>query len=363
MIPRFATKRPNNYSLRIENQGKECTENSAATYALLAQLLISRNDVEAARAAATTARAIYQELDNQPAVLALDGQLGQILKRLGRFEEALVCVRHGFAVALRSLAYYQKSAFKSDEAQLLLALKRPQEALVAATEALQFVRENQDNLGELKVTGTIGHCYLLQENYSQAEEQAQAGLAIAQRMGEVGETAAFCMDLGKIAQLQKNFVVANSYFLRGLDPAEKAGDHALYTALYKALLDNAAFLHDWASLIKVVLVHLTNLDRIEPSDRVHFTRPFVHAIQTAVFWADRKATEEQLTTLAALTALVAKESGDVSNDFQFSVLVIELYLFWLRGTSELALPLAEMLDRTTENEFEFRSSMTGEPPS
>jgi hypothetical protein len=331
------------------------TEESAARYLRLAELLIAATDVEGARAAALVARSIYSELENHLAVLILDGRLGQISKRLGQTTEAMEYARHGFATAVESGNYYQQCAFKADEAQLLLGSNKPHDALKAANEALRLARGNQDKIGELKLTGIIGHCYLVLQDFSRAEQQARAGLSTAETLKQPGEIAAFCADLGTISARQKKFVAANGWFMRGLDPAEAAGNYELYFILYRSLMENAASLRDWQAFAKAALVHLMNIDRIEADARSVFSGLFIDALRAAMSWSERAEVEKQLGLLETLAAIVAKDRDETSDDFKLSFLAIRLHLMWLQGDSTQARQVAEMLDGISGNIFGFQS--------
>jgi tetratricopeptide (TPR) repeat protein len=345
----------------IEHRGEERTEELARDYAVLARLLMAVADVEGAQTAAITARSLYHKLGDEAAVLALDGQLGQNLKRMGRIDEALEYARHGFATALGLRDYSRQAAFKADEAQLLLASNRPDAALQACHEALKLARGNQDQVGELKLRGILGHCYLLQGNLSLAEEQARAGLKQAEELHQPGEIAAFCLDLGQITLRQNSFVDAGSWFMRGLDPAEAGGNLELFGFLYQSLMENAASLNDWSALTKTVLVHMGTLDRIAPANRRHFTGLFLRSLSAAVSWSDREETKKNFGTLAAIAAVIAKEIGEVSDEFRLSYLAIELYLHWINGESEMAAKLAAMLDQMSQKEFDFQSLIKTRP--
>jgi hypothetical protein len=105
--------------------------------------------------------------------------------------------------------------------------------------------------------------------------------------------------------------------LRGLEPAENAGNYELYGLLFSALLENAGSLRDWDALIKTIIVYMASLQRINQNARKHFTKMFVRLLNSVVAWSNRKQVENQLNIMATMSAVVAKESGELTRNFHF----------------------------------------------
>jgi tetratricopeptide (TPR) repeat protein len=181
--------------------------------------------------------------------LAVDGQFGQIAKRMGQIVEAMEYARHG--LRRRSKSEATTSKVSSKPMKRLLALKEPRDALEAAQKALRLARGSQDLPNELKAEGIVGHCYLALEDFVRAEEQARKGLRTAEALNEPEEMAAFCVDLGLIFRRRDECIEACKWFIRGPELAKAGGNYEMHTNIIGYMMEDVALFRNWAELTEV----------------------------------------------------------------------------------------------------------------
>lgn len=203
------------------------------------------------------------------------GNLGNTLKALGRFDEAVVCCqRHldiaqdlcdkvGQARALYNFGNVYHAKGKSvcwsgaDPGEL------PQEVTTALSRAAEYYQENLvivkdlgDRAAQGRTYGNLGNTHYLLGNFKEAVASHEQRLHIAKEFGDrAAQRRAYC-NLGNAFIFLGEFEVAAEHYKKALQLARQLKDRAVEAQACYSLGNTYTLLHDYERAIDYHLKHL-----------------------------------------------------------------------------------------------------------
>ncbi|MGW2959285.1 hypothetical protein ACWDGI_12475 [Streptomyces sp. NPDC001220] len=310
----------------------EACENRPNLLLRMAQLQMRHGQGEEARLLAEEAHDLYLRHDDKNGLLQTGGLLGQLSKRLQRYDEAMRHAREGYARALELENRTQQAAFILDEAILHQIAGDPDAAIAAATKALELARINHDDQQELAAVGRLCTSHRDKGDLDIAARYASIGLARAEKLGIPRETASFHWDVAETLRLRGRDAEALGHYrdsvalLVGIGAWELAApllaslagcatrlqhaDALWSAAVWGSMLCAAVEQHLWSKVLPVVV------------------DAFKKAIETGTF----ATTERRLGDLSAVVTARGRESSPVQ--MQFLGDVFTLVLHWLAGEGQ-----------------------------
>lgn len=122
-----------------------------------------------------------------------------------------------------------------------------QQARTYLDEALQNQRNQQDTFTYASLLTQNADWYLLQQNYEQAEQQAQQAFALLKEYGDLMIAAENLIVLGRVDYALQRYNVGSQHFVAGLDMLERLGNHeelANESVRYAELLEKIGLEHE-----------------------------------------------------------------------------------------------------------------------
>ncbi|XP_031415457.1 G-protein-signaling modulator 2 isoform X2 [Clupea harengus] len=219
----------------------------------------------------TLTRTIGDELGEAKA----SGNLGNTLKAMGRFDEAVVCCqRHldiaqvlndkvGQARALYNFGNVYHAKGKSVCWSGADPGDFPEEVMTALTRAADYYNENLAIVKELgdraaqgRTHGNLGNTYYLLGNFRRAVASHEQRLLIAKEFGDrAAQRRAYC-NLGNAFIFLGEFEVAAEHYKKALQLARQLKDRAVEAQACYSLGNTYTLLHDYERAIDYHLKHL-----------------------------------------------------------------------------------------------------------
>jgi tetratricopeptide (TPR) repeat protein len=161
--------------------------------------------------------------EDHPRMAGMWANCGMGLSALGRFEEATEAVRHALELGVKWLGprHPRVAQIQHNLAMLLLQQKRPAEALPLVREAVRtYEASGQESAGESRARMFLGHAHLRLKEYTQALQEMERALAVAERV--YGPTAP---DLDDILAGLGEILSAQGRNAEALLPIQRALEH------------------------------------------------------------------------------------------------------------------------------------------
>ncbi|XP_030629022.1 G-protein-signaling modulator 2 [Chanos chanos] len=219
----------------------------------------------------TLTRAIGDKLGEAKA----SGNLGNTLKVLGRFDEAVVCCqRHldiaseyqdtvGQARALYNFGNVFHAKGKSMSGSAAEPGEFPEEVMTALGKAAEYyeanlalVKELGDRAAEGRTFGNLGNTHYLLGNFRKAVASHEQRLLVAKEFGDrAAERRAYC-NLGNAYIFLGEFEMAAEHYKRALQLARQLKDRAVEAQACYSLGNTYTLLQDYERAIDYHLKHL-----------------------------------------------------------------------------------------------------------
>ncbi|KAH9490215.1 hypothetical protein Btru_049446 [Bulinus truncatus] len=204
------------------------------------------------------------------------GNLGNTLKVIGRFDEAIVCcVRHleisreiedkvGEARALYNLGnvYHAKGKHlgrhgNQDPGEFAPEVKEClQKAVQYYVENLDLVKSLGDTSAEGRACGNLGNTHYLLGNFSEAIMFHEQRLSIAKEYGDKAAERRAYTNLGNAHIFLGDFDLAADYYKRSLQIAKQLGDRALEAQACYSLGNTYTLMRDFETAVRYHQRHL-----------------------------------------------------------------------------------------------------------
>ncbi|BFZ20040.1 hypothetical protein BsWGS_23079 [Bradybaena similaris] len=204
------------------------------------------------------------------------GNLGNTLKVIGRFDEAIVCcVRHleisreiedkvGEARALYNLGnvYHAKGKHlgrhgNQDPGEFAPEVKEClQKAVQYYNENLELVKTLGDRAAEGRACGNLGNTHYLLGNFAEAIVFHEQRLSIAKEFGDKAAERRAYTNLGNAHIFLGDFELAADYYKKSLQIAKQLGDRALEAQACYSLGNTYTLMRDFETSIKYHQCHL-----------------------------------------------------------------------------------------------------------
>ncbi|XP_061539503.1 G-protein-signaling modulator 2-like isoform X2 [Phycodurus eques] len=254
----------------------------------------------------TLTRTIADELGEAKA----SGNLGNTLKLLGRFNEAVVCCQRHLDIT-RAMCDKGKSICWSGTEPG----EFPEEARIALRKASQYyeanlclVKELGDHAAQGRTYGNLGNTYYLLGDFETAVAAHEKRLLIAKEFGDKSaERRAHC-NLGNAHIFLSQFEVAAGHYKRTLQLARLLKDKAVEAQACYSLGNTYTLLQDYERAIDYHLKHLVIAQDL--NDRIGEGRAYwsLGNAHTAL------GNHEQAMHFAEIHLEIAKETGDKSGE-------------------------------------------------
>ncbi|XP_055897002.1 G-protein-signaling modulator 2-like isoform X1 [Biomphalaria glabrata] len=204
------------------------------------------------------------------------GNLGNTLKVIGRFDEAIVCcIRHleisreiedkvGEARALYNLGnvYHAKGKHlgrhgNQDPGEFAPEVKEClQKAVQYYVENLELVKSLSDRSAEGRACGNLGNTHYLLGNFSDAIMFHEKRLSIAKEYGDKAAERRAYTNLGNAHIFLGDFELAADYYKRSLQIAKQLGDRALEAQACYSLGNTYTLMRDFETAVRYHQRHL-----------------------------------------------------------------------------------------------------------
>uniref|UniRef100_A0A4W3IPK3 G-protein-signaling modulator 2 n=1 Tax=Callorhinchus milii TaxID=7868 RepID=A0A4W3IPK3_CALMI len=309
----------------------------------------------------TLARTIGDQLGEAKA----SGNLGNTLKVLGRFDEAIVCCqRHldistehcdkviGEARALYNLGNVHHAKGKN----LACAGTQdpgdfPEEVISALQKAAEYYEENlvivkelRDRAAQGRAYGNLGNTHYLLGNFRKAVRSHQERLQIAREFGDKSAERRAYSNLGNASVFLGEFAVAADHYKRTLYLARQLRDRAVEAQACYSLGNTYTLLQDYEKAIEYHLKHL--LIAQELTDRIGEGR---------ACWSLGNAytalgNHEQAVHFAEKHLEISKEVGDRSGELtaRMNLSDLQMVLGLSYSTNSSILSVSQELDYNSQ---------------
>ncbi|XP_014024341.1 G-protein-signaling modulator 2 isoform X2 [Salmo salar] len=202
----------------------------------------------------TLTRTIGDELGEAKA----SGNLGNTLKVLGRFDEAVVCCQRHYDITRGMYDKGKSICWTGGEPGEI-----PEEAKFALNKATEYYELNlsivmdlEDRAAQGRTYGNLGNAYYLLGNFQKTVGAHEQRLLIAKEFGDrAAERRAYC-NLGNAYIFLGQFGVAAEHYKRTLQLARLLKDKAVEAQACYSLGNTYTLLHDYERAIDYHLKHL-----------------------------------------------------------------------------------------------------------
>ncbi|MGW2485818.1 hypothetical protein ACWCV9_01180 [Streptomyces sp. NPDC001606] len=313
---------------RSVDYGEACPSRSHLLLRM-AQLQMRRGHWEEARGLAQEAYDLFQREDDQTGLLQVSGLLGQLSKRLRRYDEAMRHAREGYARAVELADREQQGAFKLDEATLHQLAGDHDAAIAAATTALELARIIHHDQAELAAVGRLCVCHREKGDLATAEEYATVGLAQAERLGVPREAASFHWDVAEVLRLRGRPAEALVHYRAAVDGLVRIGAWELAAPILAGLAALAEQQQDADALWSAAVWGAILCSAADPQQWSSVLPLVIDAVTRALELGPFALTERRMAELSAVLTAGGREG--VPEHMQFLGDVFTLLLTWLVG--------------------------------
>ncbi|MEU4769302.1 tetratricopeptide repeat protein [Actinosynnema sp. NPDC023794] len=314
-----------------------------------AQLLAGQGELEEAMRIGTLVRTSYAERHDMEGLLQANGFLGQLARKLGRYDEALRYAEEGYRHATVLHSVEQQAKFKMDEYAIHAATGDHALALAATQTSLALMRQTRDAEGELAAYGNLGSCYLALGDAETARSHAEAGLRQARRLGLRDEEATFLMNLGTIVTVLGDLQAGLEHQKAATTLLAEQGAWARLTDALPQLARTAAEVGDADTLWSITARTTTMCGTVGELLRAKLVPVMVWSLRHAVEVGTLPTTERGLS--ASLQALQTAHPGNrdtASDHVQLIGDILVLTAHWVGGlNTTVCVANATELDRMT----------------
>jgi tetratricopeptide (TPR) repeat protein len=318
---------------------------------------------ELALTEATKARESFEKRDDLDGLLSIVGELGQLNKRLGRFDEALKLTLEGYQMALKRGDIREQAAFKADESQLLLGNGDIEGAEAAARASGKLSRSIMDGVSDLKVHGILVRCSLEKGDVAAAERDATVGLHRAIELKNTLEQGSFLTDLGTVASARGQYERAVNQFHSAASAFVKAGHLEVVPSICVNMQSSALDSEDWTLITKASFETIVMCIGIPEHMRAVLVVRLIEMLKKAVHIGPAQKVHDGVYGIFAFTlALLMSEKTVVTDSLRLLHGALELMAFWVGGHAEQAAAGAAALDRATREMLDFTEFVSQVPP-
>lgn len=290
-----------------------------------------------------------KDQDDLGSIVAL-GKLAQLSKRLFQYDEGLQYVQEGFDASVRIANRREQAVFKADEAQLYLLKNDYDKAIETALDAIKINRIISNELGELKVYGIIGRCYIEKGNLKLAENYVSRGLEKAKDLNEPTEEAAFYTDLGDVKSLSGQIKDAINCFRQANAILNTLGEFVLEVGVLSRIMELNIRTGAWSVLCETMaemIVLSKNMDDVLLGN--HIIPNIFNGLKEILKSANPEVAKDGLELIWQVSMLIVSAEENTSNYIKFIADVIRVLLMWLDGNDNEAIELARNLDQVSDN--------------
>jgi TolB-like protein/tetratricopeptide (TPR) repeat protein len=149
----------------------------------------------------------------------LDSIVADCYSLMGDWPHSLTWARNGAEASQRRGAAVLYGRLLTTEAQALLYLHRPEEALEESQQALSIARDFSDSSGEMRALNRIGQVPTQLGHLSEAETVLSQALALERRQGELQRQLHTLSALGNLRSRQGDSAGARAFFQQELSVA------------------------------------------------------------------------------------------------------------------------------------------------
>lgn len=307
----------------------EACENRPNLLLRMAQLQMRQGRWEEAGRLAEEAHDCYIRDDDKSGLLRTAGFLGQLNKRLHRYDESMHHAQTGYARAVELDNRTQQAVFKLDEAILHQIAGDPDSAITAATKALELARINHDDRVELAAVGRLCTSHRERGDLDTAERYASIGLTQAERLGVPRETASFHWDIAENLKLRGRDAEALGHYANAVSVLIRIGAWEISVPMLASLADCATRLQDAEALWSVAVWGSTLCAEVEQHLWSDVLPVVVDAFKNAIEVGTFATFERRISELSTVVSGRSRESGPVQMRFLGDVFT--LIMHWLLG--------------------------------
>lgn len=319
---------------RSAGYGEFC-RNRASVLHHMATIHMQLGDWEQAQSLAHASHDLCKEQRDRDGTMRAMGLLGQLSKRLERYDEAMTYAEEGHALAVKLQDRGEQSAFKLDQSTLHLLQGETDAAIAAATRALELSRLDHDQRKELTALGRLGSCHRIKGDLAAAERYAVQGLAQARRIGDSYEVVCFTSDIAELLTLREQYTEALDYYRESATLAVKIGAWSIGVNVLAGLVGCASRQRDGEALWSAAMLgsHIC-IRSADERLRSALLPIAIHALKEAARTAPAAVIERRVLEIDEV--LPPDDGPELPSDVGFLVVVLWLVGNWLRGNPNAA---------------------------
>ncbi|MCG0283922.1 tetratricopeptide repeat protein [Streptomyces sp. PSAA01] len=338
---------------RCAGYGEFC-RNRASVLHHMATIHMQLGDWEQAQSLAHASHDLCKEQQNRDGTMRAMGLLGQLSKRLERYDEAMTYAEEGHALAVKLQNRGEQVAFKLDQSTLHLLQGETDAAIAAATRALELSRLDHDERKELTALGRLGSCHRIKGDLAAAERYAVQGLAQARRIGDSYEVVCFTFDIAELLTLREQYAEALDYYRESAALAVKIGAWSIGGDVLAGFVGCASRQRDGEALWSAAMLG-SHICIRSADERLRLTlQPIaIHALKEAARTAPAAVIERRVLEIDEV--LPPDDGNGLPPEAKFLVVVLWLLGNWLRGNPNAAdlRAMARDVDRMSGGELGF----------
>jgi tetratricopeptide (TPR) repeat protein len=294
----------------------------------------------------------FKDKQNRSGLMVALGLLGQLNKRLGRLDDAMIQVKEGYMLAVELQNRDEQSVFKLDESFIHELNGDIDAAIAAAAKALELSRINRNDSGELSAVGKLGVLYRQKGDLEAALRYAVEGLAQSERLAIPKETGTFHLDIAFVLAEKGHYTEALPHYREAVMILGNVGSWELGDGALAALAHCAHQIDDVEALWLVAIWGSQFCEMLEQHQWVSTIPIVVIALKRAIQLSSPEALHNGMQKLASIT--LSDKPQEQPNQMRFLGSITFLFWKWIEnGDHAEVVELARHLDNQTGGQLEL----------